>query len=51
MAPLCLCGHRASEHYKQMNIRTYCTQIDAALTDDDDPRDCECTLYRAKETK
>lgn len=47
MAPLCRCGHRASDHNKQMNMRTWCTA--------DSPEDgavlCPCTIYRPKETK
>lgn len=38
MAPVCVCGHKASEHKKQMRMRTSCLQ----------PQ-CECTLYRPKE--
>lgn len=45
MAPRCECGHRASEHRKQMSMRTRCTaggpENDAVL--------CACQMYQPKE--
>lgn len=50
MAPLCECGHRASEHHKQMNIRTWCTAIDGnEVSAYEESWDCECLMYRAGE--
>lgn len=48
MAPLCECGHRASEHYKQMGLRTSCTQL-THPTAEDITDYCPCTMYKAKE--
>lgn len=38
MAPKCVCGHRASDHKKQMKMRTRCLH-----------QGCVCGLYTAKE--
>jgi len=48
MAPVCVCGHRASEHRKQLGIRGYCTQRVGVWEDDSvyDEWDCGCTMYR-----
>ena len=52
MAPLCVCGHRASEHHKQMNMRTYCTQIDGTAGGyAEESWDCPCRIYRPREDK
>lgn len=45
MAPPCECGHKASEHRKQMSMRTRCTADES----EDDVVLCACQMYRPKE--
>lgn len=46
MAPVCVCGHKASEHHKQMNIRTWC-QV-GSRKDGLEQQGCSCLMYREK---
>lgn len=50
MAPMCECGHKASEHHKQMGLRTYCKQSGGTAGGAfEESWDCPCPMYRAKE--
>lgn len=51
MAPVCVCGHKASEHHKQMNIRTYCLVSEYVNEAGQLPtaQGCSCLMYRPKE--
>ena len=53
MAPKCVCGHRASEHQKQMSMRTYCNYEEPGLsmnTREVTPGAlCGCLMYRSVE--
>lgn len=48
MAPVCVCGHRASEHRKQMRMRTEC-QVSLPSADLKHIAHCPCAIYRPKE--
>lgn len=43
MAPLCKCGHKASEHHKALNMRTYCEHVDHPHAGE---LLCVCLMYR-----
>ena len=49
MAPMCECGHKASEHRKQMSMRTWCTKAQDPITGDQSPNVCECHMYQPQE--
>lgn len=64
MAPVCVCGHKASEHRKQMSMRTYCmneveyqrgrgTMLDGQPSAEPHTaiESCPCLMYRPKEAK
>ncbi len=53
MSPVCVCGHKASEHRKQMSMRTRCTwEVELThSTAEDITGYCPCTMYRPKEAK
>lgn len=47
MAPVCVCGHKASEHKKQMRMRTYCEQYEGTANGyADESWDCGCRMYK-----
>lgn len=50
MAPKCVCGHKASDHNKQMNIRTWCGQFDGTAGGAfEESWECPCLMYRPRE--
>ena len=51
MAPLCECGHRASEHHKfSANLRTWCKQDDGTAGGAfEESWDCGCLMYKPEE--
>lgn len=53
MAPTCVCGHRASEHRKQMGMRTRCMwEVELTHpTAEDITAYCPCTMYKPEEEK
>ena len=48
MAPGCVCGHKASEHKKQMNMRTRC-EASPQRVGPQETWPCACQMYRSVE--
>ena len=53
MAPGCACGHKASEHRRQMNMRTSClyeVKLEQQGTYDTESYVyCPCRMYKSEE--